>query len=113
MEAQTMTKFEVTDAMVGAAVQAYIHMDIENYCDREAMRAAITAAIEASGILSRLDNCESRLWAVLHRDDGQDYKEGRRYLERHRPDLAARLDAHESEVAEFLAALNKESTDDQ
>jgi hypothetical protein len=74
------------------------------------MRAAITAAIEASGLVERLDNCESRLWAVLHRDDGQDYKEGRRYLERHRPDLAARLDAHESEVAEFLAALNKEPT---
>jgi hypothetical protein len=46
-----MTKFKVTDATVEAAVQAYIHMDLENYCDREAMRAAITAAIEASGLV--------------------------------------------------------------
>jgi hypothetical protein len=57
-----MTKPTVTDAMVEAAVQAYIHMDIENYCDRDAMRAAITAAIKASGLVGRFD-----LVSHLHR----------------------------------------------
>jgi hypothetical protein len=108
-----MTKFEVTDAMLNAAEQAYdtiAAIEHDAWCYTAPTRAAIEAALNASGLVERLDNCESRLWAVLHRDDGQDYKEGRRYLERHRPDLAARLDAHESEVAEFLAALNKEPT---
>ena len=105
-------KYEVTDAMQFAAEEAYLK-NSERAVETTPLEAAITAAINASGLVERLDNCESRLWAVLHRDDGQDYKEGRRYLERHRPDLAARLDAHESESAEFLAALNKDTTNDQ
>jgi hypothetical protein len=107
-----MTKFEVTDAMVEAAQSGIRKADWPWHTPSAPMRAAITAAIQVSGLVERLDNCESRLWAVLHRDDGQDYKEGRRYLERHRPDLAALLDAHESESAEFLAALNKDTTND-
>jgi hypothetical protein len=105
-----MTKPTVTEQMVEAARSVMILQSPNPWPEKHVISAAISAAIDASGILERLDNCESRLWAVLHRDDGQDYKEGRRYLERHRPDLAARLDAHESEVAEFLAALNKEPT---
>jgi len=112
-----MTKFEVSDAMLLKAATAYEdQMRMSGNVSTVYLApfsAAITAAFEVSGILERLDNCESRLWAVLHRDDGQDYKEGRRYLERHRPDLAARLDSHESEVAEFLAAINKDTTNDQ
>ncbi len=41
--------------------------------------------------IARLETCEERLWAVLKQDDGQDYKDGRRYLEKHRPDLANTL----------------------
>ena len=42
-------------------------------------------------LMDRLESCEERLWGVLKQDDGQDYKDGRRYLERHRPDLAETL----------------------
>ncbi len=47
-----MTKFEVTDEMLGDAIRAYNRA----YCTKDqvwddAMRAAITAAIEASGLV--------------------------------------------------------------
>jgi hypothetical protein len=40
----------------------------------------------------RLEQSEDRLFAVLHRDEGQDYKDGRRYLRHHRPDLYQQLE---------------------
>jgi hypothetical protein len=39
-----------------------------------------------------LEECEDRLFAVLHRDDGQDYKDGRRYLRQYRPQLYQKLE---------------------
>jgi hypothetical protein len=58
-----MSKFEVTDAMVDEAEDAYNRLSgDEPICYRDAMRAAITAAIEASGLVERFD-----LVAHLHR----------------------------------------------
>ena len=49
-----MTKFEVTDAMLDAAEQAYdtiAAIEHDAWCYTAPTRAAITAAIEASGLL--------------------------------------------------------------
>lgn len=45
------------------------------------------ASGELQSLRDRLSTAEERLFAVLHRDDGQDYKDGRRYLKAYRPDL--------------------------
>jgi hypothetical protein len=39
-----------------------------------------------------LEECEERLFAVLHRDQAQDYKDGRRYLRQYRPQLYQKLE---------------------
>ncbi len=68
-----MSKFEVTDAMVEAAhlvVDTMVrHGSDMNFDADDAMRAAITAAIEASGILEenarlRAENRELRIFAT-------------------------------------------------
>lgn len=48
--------------------------------------------IQRQQISERLGKCEDRLFAVLHRDDGQDYKDGRRYLRSHNPVLYQQLE---------------------
>jgi hypothetical protein len=54
-----MTKFEITDEMLGDAIRAYNRA----YCTKDqvwddAMRAAISAAIEASGLVERIAELE-------------------------------------------------------
>lgn len=39
-----------------------------------------------------LKEAQDRIFDLLLGDDGQAYKEARKYLERHRPDLIKRLD---------------------
>jgi hypothetical protein len=70
MEAQTMTKPTVTDEMVDAANDVFVKLYFTgNKTMNDAMRAAITAAIEASGILEenarlRAENRELRIFAT-------------------------------------------------
>lgn len=40
----------------------------------------------------RLKQAEDRIFDVLLADDGQAYKEARKYLEQYRPDLIERID---------------------
>jgi hypothetical protein len=56
-----MTKFEVTDEMLGDAIRAYNRA----YCTKDqvwddAMRAAISAAFEASGLVERIAELEDQ-----------------------------------------------------
>ena len=54
-----MTKFEISDAMVDEAEDAYNRLSgDEPICYRDAMRAAITAALEASGLVERIAELE-------------------------------------------------------
>ena len=56
-----MTKFEVTDAMLDAAEQAYdtiAAIEHDTWCYTAPTRAAITAAIEASGLVERITELE-------------------------------------------------------
>ena len=57
-----MTKFEVTDDAIHTAIDAYEKEYAPPYCvEFDAMRAAITAAIEASGLVERIAELEADL----------------------------------------------------
>jgi len=43
----------------------------------------------------RLEQAESRIMDMLLQDDGQAFKEARKYLERYRPDLIRKIDLAE------------------
>ncbi len=62
-----MSKFEVTDEMLGDAIRAYNRA----YCTKDqvwddAMRAAIEAALEASGLVERIAELEGLAWIAYH-----------------------------------------------
>ena len=62
-----MTKFEVTNEMVEVSVKAYFEADVDH--QNQAMRVAITAAIETSGLVEenarlRSENRELRIFAT-------------------------------------------------
>jgi hypothetical protein len=92
-----MTKFEVTDAMVEAAWKIYAAAPVENGW-KAAMRDAITAAIEASGILE--ENARLRA-AILDIKQNWDWWDEDRY------------DRCSSVVGDAIADAMKESTNDQ
>ena len=96
-------KYEVSEQIMGAAMTAYDSHDAGSlgqfFAHAPAMHAAITAAINASGLVDRLTTCEDRLIDLLQVDDGQASKEARKYLKKHRPEL--------------FAPLNKDTTNDQ
>ena len=61
-----MTKFEVTDDVLDVAEIAYdnqsvLEKDERHHCYSGPMRAAITAAIEASGLVERIAELEARI----------------------------------------------------
>lgn len=57
--------------------------------------SGLPAAIEARDkALERVKAAEDRIYDLLLGDDAQAYKEAQRYLEQHRPDLAAELRSH-------------------
>jgi hypothetical protein len=65
-----MTKFEVTEQMVDEAEDAYNRLSgDEPICYRDAMRAAITAAIEASGLVEE----NARLREALRKIEDTEY----------------------------------------
>ena len=91
-----MTKFEVSDAMVDEAEDAYNRLSgDEPICYRDAMRAAITAAFEASGILE--ENARLRA-AILDIKQNWDWWDEDRY------------DRCSSVVGDAIADAMKEST---
>jgi hypothetical protein len=57
-----MSKFEISDAMVEAAIAAkalyWFKPPAQNISEGEAMRAAISAAFEASGLVERIAELE-------------------------------------------------------
>jgi hypothetical protein len=59
-----MTKFEVTKAMQQAAERAYdakASSQFQDYCYSGPMRAAITAAIEASGLVEEVAEAKAEI----------------------------------------------------
>jgi hypothetical protein len=64
-----MTKPTVTKAMQQAAERAYdakASSQFQGYCYSGPMRAAITAAIEASGLVDRIAELEGLAWIAYH-----------------------------------------------
>jgi hypothetical protein len=98
-----MTKPTVTDAMLDAAEQAYdtiAAIEHDAWCYTAPTRAAITAAIEASGLVeenARLREANLTLRRELHQEAADMlhdvYKDGRR-----------------NQIMAILKALNKEPT---
>ena len=100
-----MTKFEVTDAMLDAAEQAYdtiAAIEHDAWCYTAPTRAAISAAIEASGILEE----NVRLRRAL-----ADIANGTNSWFNHAEE--ALLNARSRVRSEAKKALNKETTNDQ
>ena len=58
-----MTKPTVTDAMVEAALIKWHDQDIGSHNQSDFMQAAITAAIEASGLVERIAELEAEKYA--------------------------------------------------
>jgi hypothetical protein len=100
-----MTKFEVTNAMLDAAEQAYdtiAAIEHDAWCYTAPTRAAISAAIEASGILEE----NVRLRRAL-----ADIANGTNSWFNHAEE--ALLNARSRVRSEAKKALNKETTNDQ
>jgi hypothetical protein len=103
-----MTKFEVSDAMVEAAVKQYVALmpfkvDPPTY---KAMRAAITAALEASGLLEEVAEAEAEITRL--RQSLADIANGTNSWFNHAEE--ALLNARSRVRSEAKKALNKEPT---
>ena len=102
-----MTKFEVTDEMLGDAIRAYNRA----YCTKDqvwddAMRAAITAAFEASGLVE--ENAEAEAEITRLRQSLADIANGTNSWFNHAEE--ALLNARSRVRSEAKKALNKEPT---
>jgi hypothetical protein len=96
-----MSKFEISDAMLDAAEQAYdtiAAIEHDAWCYTAPTRAAITAAIEASGILE--ENARLRA-AILDIKQNWDWWDEDRY------------DRCSSVVGDAIADAMKDTTNDQ
>jgi hypothetical protein len=67
-----MSKFEITEAMLNAAEQAYdtiAAIEHDAWCYTAPTRAAISAAIESSGLVEEIDFARTQLKIVLEANE--------------------------------------------